>query len=114
MGTFTYRKRLFLNPVSTGHTSYVLAEVESSLSGEYRLGHYMLTLADCRRSVEFEFFLGNARSRRQSLAKVDRLLRVLTGFREALVREVGLIDAFESEAKKGRLVKVIADSELED
>jgi len=109
MSNFTYRKRLFLNPVSTGHTSYVLAEVESSLRGEYRLGHYMLTLADCRRSIEFEFFLGNARSRRQSLAKVDRLLRVLTGFRDALFREAGLIDGFENKAGKSRLVKAKAE-----
>ena len=105
MSDFTYRKRLFLNPVSSGHTSYVLAEVESSLSGEYRLGHYMLTLADCRHSVEFEFFLGNARARRQSLAKVDLLLRVLTAFREALFREAGLIQRFEHKTRRGRLVK---------
>jgi len=105
MSNFTYRKRLFLNPVSSGHTSYVLAEVESSLSGEYRLGHYMLTLADCRRSVEFEFFLGNARVLQQSLAKMDLLLRVLTAFREALFREAGLIQRFEHKTRRGRLVK---------
>ena len=105
MSSFTYRKRLFLNPVSSGHTSYVLAEVESSRSGEYKFGHYMLTLADCRRSIEYEFFLGNARSRRQSVAKVDLLLRVLTAFREALLREAGLIHNHEREAKRGRLVK---------
>ena len=99
MSNFTYRKRLFLNPVSTGHTSYVLAEVESSLRGEYRLGHYMLTLADCRRSIEFEFFLGNARARRQSLAKIDLLLRVLHGFREALFREAGLIHNVEQKQR---------------
>jgi hypothetical protein len=27
---FNLRKRVFLNPISTGHTSYILAEAESS------------------------------------------------------------------------------------
>jgi hypothetical protein len=103
MSSFTYRKRLFLASVATGHTSYVLAEVESSRNGEYKFGHYMLTLADCRRCVEFEFFLGNARARRQSLAKIDLLLRVLTAFRAALLQEAQLINNCE---RKGRLVRV--------
>ena len=105
MSTFTYRRRLFLAPVSTGFTSHVLAEVESSCNGENDGGHYMLTLADCHRSVQFEFFLGNARARRQSLAKMDLLLRVLTAFREALFREAGLIQRFEHKTRRGRLVK---------
>jgi hypothetical protein len=106
--SFTYRKRLFLTPVSTGDTSYLLAEVESSQNGEYKLGHYMLTLADCRRKVEFEFFLGTARARRQSLAKVDRLLRILKTFRDALLREAVLIRGHEQKLKRGRLVKITA------
>jgi len=40
---------------------------------------------------------------------VDRLLRVLTDFRDALFREAGLIDGFENEAGKGRLVKAKAE-----
>ena len=34
---FTFRKRSFLNPASTGYTSYILAEVESSQDGAYKL-----------------------------------------------------------------------------
>ena len=51
---FSLRKRVFLNPVSTGQTSYILAEVESSRDGEYKWGHYMLTIADCRRHIQLE------------------------------------------------------------
>ncbi len=51
-----FRKRVFLASVSTGHTSYILAEVESSRGGEYKWGHCMLTIADCRRRVQLEFF----------------------------------------------------------
>lgn len=91
MGNFTLRRRLFLSPASTGYTSYVLAEVESSQGGEYKFGHYMLSLADCRRRIELEFPLGAALDRRQSLAKIDLLLDVLNGFRSALLTEAELI-----------------------
>jgi hypothetical protein len=104
--SFSYRKRLFLSPTSTGETAYILAEAESSQNGSYKFGHYMVTLADCRRQVEFEFFLGNVRARRQSLAKIDLLIRVFTSFRDALLREAGMITAFETKSRRGRLVRV--------
>lgn len=91
MGKFSYRKRTFLSPLSTGFTSYVLAEVESSEGGTYKCGNYHLTLADCRRKVEFEFFMGNSRDRRQSLAKIDLLVEILNEFRSALKEEARLI-----------------------
>ncbi|HKU74443.1 MAG TPA: hypothetical protein VJR02_11025 [Pyrinomonadaceae bacterium] len=89
---FTFRKRSFLNPISTGHTSYILAEAESSDNGTYRWGNYLVTIADCKRIIRLEFFLGNARSRRRSLAKINLLIDVLTSFRDALVREIAAIE----------------------
>jgi hypothetical protein len=99
---FNLRKRVFLNPVSTGHTSYILAEAESSRNGEYKWGHYMLTLADCRRRVQLEFFLGTKRARRVSLAKIDLLIEVLTRFRDALIKENELIEKFEQSGSRKR------------
>ena len=92
---YTYRKRAFLNPPSTGFTSYVFAEAESSDQGEYKLGNYMLILADCRRRVEFEFYLGTKRHRRQSIAKAELLTKTLAEFTEALKAEAALIDKYE-------------------
>jgi hypothetical protein len=69
-----------------------MAEVESSYGGEYSCGHYMITLADCRRQIELEFPLTNARSRRQSLAKIDLLMKILIDFGTALQKEAQLID----------------------
>lgn len=89
---FSYRKRAFLMPISTGYTSHVLAEVESSRDGEYRLGHNMLTVADCRRRIQLEFFLGTARQRRLSVAKINLLIKVLTDFRDALNAEIAQIE----------------------
>jgi hypothetical protein len=102
MSTFTFRKRTFLASVSTGYTSYVLAEVESSKGGEYKWGHYMLTIADCRRRIQLEFVLGTARARQQSLAKIDRLLKILNGFRTALLVEAKLISEKEGRRRTGR------------
>src|SRR6185295_19820955 len=88
---FSYRKRLFLMPKSTGVPSFIMAEVESSYGGEYSCGHYMITLADCHRQIQLEFPLTNARSRRQSLAKIDLLLKILIDFGTALQKEAQLI-----------------------
>jgi hypothetical protein len=89
---FTFRKRSFLNHISTGHTSYILAEVESSQNGDYPWGNYLLTIADCRRIIRLEFALGNKGERRRSLAKINLLIKVLTSFRDALAKEASLIE----------------------
>ena len=89
---FTFRKRAFLNPVSTGLASFILAEVESSQGGAYRWGNYLLTIADCERRIQLEFFLGTKEARRRALKKINLLIDVLTTFRDALVREIALIE----------------------
>src|SRR5687768_8347908 len=89
---FSFQKRTFLNSVSTGHTSYILAEAESSNNGEYKWGHYMLTIADCRGRIQLEFFLGRSRERHLSLKKINLLIDVLTQFRDALAKEIALIE----------------------
>ncbi len=98
-----FRKRVFLASISTGHTSHILAEVESSRGGEYKWGHYMVTIADCRRRIQLEFFLGTVRARRESLKKLDLLLNVLGSFRSALLAEAHAITEFERAAKRKRL-----------
>src|ERR1041385_4515366 len=98
-----FRKRVFLASISTGYTSYILAEVESSRGGENKWGHCMLTIADCRRRIQLEFFLGTVRARRESLRKLDLLLNVLGSFRKALLAEAQAITEFERAAKKERL-----------
>jgi hypothetical protein len=105
MNNFSFRRRVFLASVSTSSTSYVLAEVESSQGGEYRYGHYMLSLADCRRRIELEFSLGSARSRRQSVKKLDLLINVLNAFRQALVKEAELIAGYERGGKSAQTTK---------
>jgi len=96
---FSLRKRVFLNSASSGTTSFIFTEVESSRGGEYKWGHYMLTLADCRRRIQLEFFLGTLRSRRQSLKKIDLLIKRLEEFRAALQKEATLMQQYEAKRK---------------
>jgi len=90
--TYTFRKRTFLNPESTNTTSHILAYVESSHGGEQKWGGNILILADCHRSVAFEFCLGNAEHRRLSLKKINLMIETLCGFRDALTTESKLIE----------------------
>ena len=99
---FSHRKRVFLASISTGRTSYILSEVESSRGGEYKWGHYMLTMADCRRRIQLEFFLGTIRARRESFRKIDLLIQQLEQFRTALRTEAGLIEQYEAKQKSKR------------
>ena len=87
-----YRKRAFLNPISTDQTSFIHALAESSDGGAYLLGNYLLIVADCNRRVMLEFPLSNPRIRKQSLAKIDLLADVITRLRDAIHEEAKLID----------------------
>jgi hypothetical protein len=59
----------------------------------------MLTIADCRRRIQLEFFLGTIRARRESLRKLDLLIKHLEQFRTALRTEAGLIEQYEEKQK---------------
>jgi hypothetical protein len=92
MRPFSFRRRTFLNPASTDSNSFIHAYIESVGDGTNKWGGNFLILADCRKRVEFEFCLGNRQHRRRSLAKINLLIEVLTAFREALVKEIALIE----------------------
>lgn len=87
-----YRKRVFLNPISLSAPSFIQAVADSSYDGTDVLGNYVLIIADCDRRIMLEFGLGNARQRKQSLDKIDRLVRVVNEFCEAVRAEAKLIE----------------------
>ena len=62
----------------------------------------MLTIADCRRRIQLEFFLGTVRARRESLRKLDLLLNVLGSFRKVLLAEAQLITEYERAEKRSK------------
>ena len=89
---YAFSKRAFLNPASTHLTSYIQAYIQTGQDGPDKWGDNMVLIADCKRVVQLEFFLGTKRHRRISLAKVDLLIEVLTQFRAALAKEIRLIE----------------------
>jgi len=93
---YAFSKRAFLNPASTHLTSYIHAHVQTGPEGPDKWGDNRVLIADCKRVVELEFFLGSKRYRRISLAKIDLLIKVLTEFRTALAKEITAIEATKS------------------
>ena len=92
-----YRKRAFLNPITTGQPSFIFAVAESSDGGKKTYGNYVLTVADCKRMVELEFPLTSPRMRKQSRAKIDLLAEVINRLRDAIHVEAELIESRPSE-----------------
>lgn len=65
----------------------------------------MLTIADCGRQIELEFFLGNARDRQRSLAKARLLADVINTFCAMLREESELIE--KADNKPRRRAKIV-------
>ncbi len=89
---YAFSKRAFLNPASTHLTSYIQAHDQTGPDGPDQWGDNMVIIADCKRVIELEFFLGSKRHRRMSLAKINLLIKVLMQFRRALAKEIRLIE----------------------
>ena len=92
---YAFSKRAFLNPASTHLTSYIQAYVQR---GD-KWGDNTVLIADCKRVVQLEFFLGTKRYRRLSLAKIDLLIEILTQFRAALAKEIRSIEDGKQQPK---------------
>ena len=80
-------------------TSYIQSYVQTGQDGPDQWGDNMVLIADCKRVIQLEFFLGTKRYRRISLAKIDLLIDVLTQFRAALVREISSIEDGKQQPK---------------
>jgi hypothetical protein len=89
---YAFTKRAFLNPASTNLTSYIQARVETGHDAPYKWGDNVIIIADCKSVINLEFFLGTRQARRISLAKINLLIDVLTSFRDALTKEITLIE----------------------
>ena len=97
-----YLKRTFLAPASSGHTSYILAEIEDTRNGENKWGNNLLTIADDRRRIQLEFLLGTADVRKESVDKADLLVETVTQFRNVLLAECHKVENFKQSGKDGK------------
>ena len=100
MPQFRYYKRKFLAPALSRTSSYIIAEIESSYEGTYGVGTNMLTIADCGRQIQLEFFLGNARDRHRSLAKAQLLADVINTFYAELREESKQIEKADKKSRR--------------
>jgi hypothetical protein len=91
MEIYAFRKRAFLNPPSANQTISLLMSSHRLTAGTSK-ARISVFLGDCEHTIMLEFFLGTKHRRRASLAKIDLLLDVLTEFRDALKREIELIE----------------------
>ena len=91
-----YRKRVFLNPISLSAPSFIQAVADSSDEGTYLLGNYVLIIGDCRRNIMLEFGLASEKQRKISLAKIDRIVKVVNEFGAAVHAEAKLIEERDS------------------
>jgi hypothetical protein len=72
-----------------------MANVADTENGKVNHHGNMLIIADCHKVIEFEFYLGSSEHRRRSLAKINLMIKFLTQFRDALVKESELIENFK-------------------
>ena len=107
---FRYLKRTFLRPPSSQHGAYILAQVESSVRGSHRNTTNIITIADCKRVIELDFYLGTASDRRASLATMDLLMKVFGEFRRGLRAEAALLQKADQELQKGLKKKKVISS----
>ena len=93
MASYKHIRREFLNaaPADLVHTSYALVHVEDSERGTKAHGSNVVSIADCKRVVTLDFYLGNQAARDSSIAKINLLLELLGEFRDALLNEAFLI-----------------------
>lgn len=74
----------FLNaaPADLVQTSYALVHVEDSERGTNPHGSNSVNIADCKRVITLDFYLGNQQARDSSIAKINLLLEILGEFRD--------------------------------
>jgi hypothetical protein len=90
-----YRKRIFLNPISEGAPAFIQAVADSSDDGTYKLGNYLLIIADCNQRITLEFALSSKLARKKARAKVERFAAVVNGFRKHMIKELEMINNAE-------------------
>jgi hypothetical protein len=90
-----YKKRVFLSPISTDSTAFIQAIAENSFNGSDSLANFILIIADCKRRIMLEFVMSSAYMRKRNLAKLDRLVKVINEFSEAVHAEAKLIEKWQ-------------------
>lgn len=102
---YRMKKRMFLND-DFDMPAFVIAVVEdttdkqSSNDEEFHYGGISLVLSDCSRQVSYDFCLYNKESRENSLNKIKRLAELVNEFRDALEKEIEMVEQVKGNKSK--------------
>lgn len=106
------QRREFLN-VYTNWRAYIIAMVEdtsekSSCCDEHRSGgEVIFELASCHDEIELHFSLATAADRDNSLHKANKLADVVSAFRDAIEKEIGIINERQSAQQHARAASAV-------
>lgn len=98
---FHVQKREFLN-LYTNWRAYLIATVQdtsevTSCCEEHRSGsEVFFEIASCHDEIELHFSLATAEDRENSMHKANKLAEVVNAFRDAIEKEIGIINERQS------------------
>lgn len=109
---FHVQKREFLN-IFTTWRAYIIASVEDS-SESYACcdehgseSSVFFEIASCNDEIELHFSLSTAEDRENSLYKANKLAEVVTAFRDAIEKEIGIINERHSIKQHARAASAV-------
>lgn len=106
------QRREFLNIYPTWR-AYVIATVEDSSErthccDEHHNGsEVFFELASCSEEIELHFSLATAEDRENSLHKANKLAEVVNAFRDAIEKEIGIINERQSTQQHARAASAV-------
>jgi len=106
------QRREFLN-IFTTWRAYVIATVEDSSDStscceEHReSSEVFFEIASCHDEIELHFSLATAKDRENSLYKANKLAEVVNAFRDAIEKEVGIINERQSIQQHARAAAAV-------
>lgn len=106
------QRREFLNIYPTWR-AYIMATVEdtsgqgSCCSEHHRVGEVHFELASCHDEIELHFSLDTVEDRENSLHKANKLAEVVNAFRDALEKEIGIINERQSTQQHARAASAV-------
>ena len=107
------RRKEFLNKFATWR-AYIIASVEDTSDAvrccndhAEAAGHVHFELASCHDEIELHFSLATAEDRDNSLYKANKLAEVINAFRDAIEKEIAVINERQSTQQHARAASAV-------
>jgi len=109
---FHVQRREFLNKYTTWR-AYIIATVQdtsdmfSCCEDHSGKGEVFFEIASCHDEIELHFSLATAEDRENSLYKANKLAEVVNAFRDAIEKEIGIINERHSTQQQARAASAV-------